>query len=358
MKQQDTPKTPIDVESFTHNNAPSGTDIKQMAYQKLGSNRLTVGVGNNSIIWTTDGTTWNNANSYTNLPYVAVAPGNNFFVAIDSAGNVRKSGDGTNWSSAGTLPAGTYNSLEYGDGYHVALANSDSNAYVSTNNGDTWATVSAGFSNVKFLAYGNGKWIAMNEAGDTWESTDNAQTWTQGPDLGNVQYDVASLCFGNGRFVAAAYDSPNDISTVNNKFFYSLTNKSTAAGNTVWLMGEDTPAADNFYVSYAQGVFVAVSANGQVCVSPDGNLWDNKSSLGGAYNGIFAGSSRTGGPQFFPTQNGTVSQITTIEYGATARIIPQIVSNRISEFTIVEAGSGYTGSAPTLSIVDPDKTGS
>ena len=198
----------------------------------------------------------------------------------------------------------------------------------------------------------------MNEAGDTWESTDNAQTWTQGPDLGNVQYDVASLCFGNGRFVAAAYDSPNDISTVNNKFFYSLTNKSTAAGNTVWLMGEDTPAADNFYVSYAQGVFVAVSANGQVCVSPDGNLWDNKSSLGGAYNGIFAGSSRTGGPQFFPTQNGTVSQITTIEYGARARVIPQIVSNRISEFTIVEAGSGYTGSAPTLSIVDPDKTGS
>ena len=59
--------------------------------------------------------------------------------------------------------------------------------------------------------YGNGKWIAMNEAGDTWESTDNAQTWTQGPDLGNVQYDVASLCFGNGRFVAAAYDLPNDI---------------------------------------------------------------------------------------------------------------------------------------------------
>tara|TARA_B100000212_G_scaffold105212_2_gene77926 strand:+ start:5050 stop:11670 length:6621 start_codon:yes stop_codon:yes gene_type:complete len=359
-RYQITPRIDVSEPPYntTNNNAPSGTDIKQMAYQKLGSNRLTVGVGNNSIIWTTDGTTWNNANSYTNLPYVAVAPGNNFFVAIDSAGNVRKSGDGTNWSSAGTLPAGTYNSLEYGDGYHVALANSDSNAYVSTNNGDTWATVSAGFSNVKFLAYGNGKWIAMNEAGDTWESTDNAQTWTQGPDLGNVQYDVASLCFGNGRFVAAAYDSPNDISTVNNKFFYSLTNKSTAAGNTVWLMGEDTPAADNFYVSYAQGVFVAVSANGQVCVSPDGNLWDNKSSLGGAYNGIFAGSSRTGGPQFFPTQNGTVSQITTIEYGARARIIPQIVSNRISEFTIVEAGSGYTGSAPTLSIVDPDKTGS
>ena len=156
--------------------------------------------------------------------------------------------------------------------------------------------------------------------------------------MGNVQYDVASLCFGNGRFVAAAYDSPNDISTVNNKFFYSLTNKSTAAGNTVWLMGEDTPAADNFYVTYQQGVFVAVSANGQVCVSPDGNLWDNKSPLGGAYNGIFAGSSRTGGPQFFPTQNGTVSQITTIEYGAKARIIAQIVSNRISEFTIVEEG--------------------
>ena len=86
----------------------------------------------------------------------------------------------------------------------------------------------------------------------------------------------------------------------------------------------------------------------------DGNLWDNKS-LGGAYNGIFAGSSRTGGP-ILPNTERNSSQITTIEYGATARIIPQIVSNRISEFTIVEAGSGYTGSAPTLSIVDPDKT--
>ena len=169
-RYQITPRIDVSEPPYntTNNNAPSGTDIKSMAYQKLGNNRLTVAVGNNSIIWTTDGTTWNNAASYTNLPYVAVADGNNFFVAIDSAGNIRKSGDGTNWTSGGTLPSGTYNSLFYGDGYHVALADSDSNAYVSTNNGDTWTTVAAGFSNVKFLAYGNGKWIAMNEAGDTW----------------------------------------------------------------------------------------------------------------------------------------------------------------------------------------------
>ena len=356
-RYQITPRIDVSEPPYNANNynTPSGTDVKEFAYQKIGSNRLTVGVGNNSMIWTTDGTSWNNAASYTNLPYVSVAEGNNFFVAIDSAGNTRKSGDGTNWSSAGSLPTNTYNTIRYGNGYHIAIADSQSNAYVSSNNGDTWTTVAAGFSNVKFLAYGNDKWIAMNQAGDTWESIDNGSSWSSGPDLGAVQYDVASLCFGNGRFVAAAYDSPNDISTVNNKFFYSLTNKSVAAGSTQWLMGEDTPAADNFFVSYQQGVFVAISANGQVCVSPDGNLWDNKSSLGGSYVGIGAGSSRTSGPQFFPIQNGTVSQITTIEYGARARLIPQLASNRISEFTIIEPGSGYTGSAPTLSIVDPDK---
>ena len=80
-RYQITPRIDVSEPPYntTNNNAPSGTDIKSMAYQKLGNNRLTVAVGNNSIIWTTDGTTWNNAASYTNLPYVAVADGNNFF---------------------------------------------------------------------------------------------------------------------------------------------------------------------------------------------------------------------------------------------------------------------------------------
>ena len=74
-----------------------------MSFFRKMTNRLTVGVGNNSMIWTTDGTSWNNAASYTNLPYVSVAEGNNFFVAIDSAGNIRKSGDGTNWTAVRTM---------------------------------------------------------------------------------------------------------------------------------------------------------------------------------------------------------------------------------------------------------------
>ena len=67
-------------------------------------------------------------------------------------------------------------------------------------------------------------------------------------------YDTPDLKFGGGKFVATCFDSPNDLSTVNNAFHYSFTDAATTAGNTVWLKGEDTNVADNIYVNYSNRV--------------------------------------------------------------------------------------------------------
>jgi hypothetical protein len=206
------------------------------------------------------------------------------------------------------------------------------------------------------MAYGNGKWVICNEAGDTWESVDDGVTWTAGPDIGGVQHDVCDLVYGAGKFVASTFDSPNDLSTVNNKFFHSFTDASIATASTVWIAGNNTDVSDNIYIAYNQGVFLGISASGGVVQSDDGVYWTSKTSLGGSFNGMIPSATSTG-PIFYPTTNGSISSLATLKTGATTRATVLGASGgKLLTFYIQEAGSGYGSTPPTMTIIDPDNT--
>jgi len=358
-----TPRLVFDSPSFTQNSASLdvGSNIKDTAYQTVNGTTYSVVVGTNTISYSTDGTQFTNASNYTDLNYVSVAPTATGFMAIDGNGRIKISGDATNWGDAGANLLGeglTFTKVAYGKAHddtstNIAIASGTSNVYVTTNGGSSWNTVNAGVSNAQFIAFGNNKWVVANESGDTWESIDNGNTWTAGTNIGDVQHDVCDLCFGNGRFVASCYDSPNDISTVNNKFFYSFTDSSTASGNTTWLPGSDTNVADNVYINYAQGTFLGVTESGSVIQSDDGVYWSDRIALSGTFTGMGHGWTQDG-PVFYPFTDDSVSSIEYITCGATTRATPVIGTGRIQSFLIQEPGSGYGTNPPNLTIIDPD----
>jgi len=337
---------------------PTGSAIEDTATRIVNNNYRTVIVGQNTIAWTEDGGTFTEATSYQDLNYVAVSSGQSQYMAMDANGRLKQSNDALSWGDAASnlLSYGhTFVDLEWGNGVHIAIASGTQNIYRSTNEATGWTEVNAGVSNAKFIAYGNGKWIVANEAGDTWESIDDGATWASGADIGGVQHDVHDLCFGAGRFVASTFDSPNDLSTVNNKFFYSFTDASTAANNSVWYAGSDTNVADAVYIDYSMGVFVGITESGNIIQSADGLYWESKGTLGGSFNGLAAGSYGDG-PVFFPLQSGSVSSINTIKTGAKTRATMDIGGGRVGGFIIQEPGSGYGSNPPTMTIIDNDNT--
>ena len=339
---------------------PSSSYFADSAIKLVDGNYRTVLIGQNTIVWTEDGTSITEATSYADLNYVAVASGLTQYVAIDANGRIKQSNDATSWGDAPSnllSYALTFVGLEYGNGVHIAIASGTSSVFTSTDNGSSWTEVTgAGVSNVAHIVYGNGKWIAANGSGDTWESIDDGASWTAGANIGDVQHDLADLTFGNGRFVASTYDSPNDISTVNNKFFYSFTDASTPAASSVWLPGEDTNVADNVLIAYSQGVFVGVTESGSIIQSDDGVYWTDKGTVSGSYNKILAGVTGDG-PIFYPVSS--TNQVSSIEYvqtGATTRATVVLGTRRVTQFLIQEPGSGYGNNPPTMTIVDAGNT--
>jgi len=337
----------------------TGSNFKDSAVKLVDGTYRTVLVGENTIMWTEDGTSLTEATSYADLNYVAVSSGQTQYVAIDANGRVKQSNDATSWGDApnNLLSFGvTFVGLEYGDGTHIAIASGTQNIYRSTDGGGTWSQVTAGASGAQWIVYGNGKWIIANGSGDTWESIDNGASWNAGQNIGDVQHDLADLRFGNGRFVASTYDSPNDISTVNNKFFYSFTDASTSHNDTVWLAGEDTNVADNVLINYCQGVFLGVTESGSIIQSEDGVYWTDKGTVSGSYDKMLFGVTDSG-PIFYPIN--TTSTLSSIEYvqtGATTRATVELGTRRITQFYIQEPGSGYGNNPPTISIVDTGNT--
>ena len=183
-------------------------------------NGVFVAVGTpNIIMYSTNGTTWQNVPIQPTGNWTGVAYGNGWFVAIaggPSNGKVAKSSNGIDWTSVNGVPGGAWISVAYGGGYFVAVDEtvsfSASQAMYSSNNGDTWTLVSiprTGFDGYKGIAYGNGVFAAIGQNCSAY-STTYGVTWVPSE---NPAGQWNSVTYGFDRFVAVG---------MNNKIGYSL----------------------------------------------------------------------------------------------------------------------------------------
>jgi hypothetical protein len=186
---------------------------------------------------------------------------------------------GSNWTSS-TMPAeggypnwaqaylGSTSTVAYGNGKFVAV---NLDAYVATStDGINWtSTARVGYGNLYSVAFGNGIFVATGGGAPGITSTDGVN-WG-----GSVPYSLTHITFGNGRFVGIdEYSSRTATSTDGvNWTISSVPTGTSSSGSNEWQYW--------YSITYGNGKFVAIGQAfqpnnvtvGTSAVSTDGVHW-------------------------------------------------------------------------------------
>ena len=302
-------------------------------------------------------TSTNNENKY-----MAVAwDGQNTIVAVtDGPSAIVGTWNGSSFTYASieaNIGINACRNVAGGNGRFVAVApGSTTTVAVYTVASSTWTTRPTTISGPWVaVAYGKDKFVAIARDGKTITSVDGT-TWTAGTDIpsfgDSTQPIWLDMCYGNNRFVAISANTNAVAYSFNGVNWYL----STLPFDTGWNR-----------ISYAQGLFVVVSASNTrfVAVSDSGGFaWELKelsSSIASRTTATFIPNTSSRGrwvvlsAEFLGDNTGAGGTIDTFQYGATFRGRPTIRGGRISGMKIWEPGSGYSAQ-PTFSFADPVAT--
>jgi hypothetical protein len=186
-----------------------------------------------------------------------------FFVAGESSTTTTYySSNGTSWSAGGTLPVGFtgVGAIGYGDGTWIAVEDATSNnrTAISTDGGQTW-TAGGNLTVSEFwvdIHYGNGRWIAINSTNGTAYSTDNGTSWVAMTGLPSANWK--EVTYGKGVWVAIASNAV--VSSTNGTTWTTRTLPGTATnwnsvtyGNNIFVAVAEDTAGTNVYAYSLNG---------------------------------------------------------------------------------------------------------
>jgi len=165
-----------------------------------------------------------------------------------------------------------------------------------------WTAVTYRLGNeIRAIAYGNGKFVAVGADGKMATSTDGT-TWTAVTDSTFGTDVIFSIAYGNGKFIAGGGYNTGKMATSENGTTWTAVTDSTfgtnrifaiAYGNDKFVAGDDsgkmatsengatwTVVTDSTFgtswintIAYANGKFVAVGNGGKMATSTDGTTW-------------------------------------------------------------------------------------
>lgn len=130
--------------------------------------------------------------------------GNGYFIGLAAAATTHlyTTAPGSTWTAISGL-SGTFQSLDYGNGYWVVGGGGSGNIYYSTGpTSGSWTSVSTGATAITHINYVGGYWIAQTGANSTiYYTTDPTGTWTSKtlpvsiPGSRDVFYDEVTSTF-------------------------------------------------------------------------------------------------------------------------------------------------------------------
>lgn len=201
-----------------------------------------------------------------NNNWQSVTFGNGLFVAVANSGSgdrIMTSPDGINWTTRVSAADNFWRSVTFGNGLFVAVANGGTNRIMTSPDGIAWTTRTITGYNWQSVAFGNGVYLTVATSA-TYDyfgrSTDGGNTWaTSQIILQNNIYSNNSVTFGNGFFVAVG-----NVARSNNNVGGWPSSVSTIGGTT----------SNSFNsIAYGNGLYVAVG-NGKIATSVDKNNWN------------------------------------------------------------------------------------
>ena len=212
----------------------------------------------------------NNCSSWTEIFFqtdynlYSICFGNDIFIVVGNDKTLKSINNGDTWIELSTEQPNVWIDITYGNGRFVAVGGNDasmiSNVMTSVNDGASWTY----FVNNQHMIYSSikysnnlSKFVAVSYFGDDYRSMSSSDgiAWVSHE---CPNYEWASITFGNGKFVAISYDG------------YVMT---SVDGDT-WI-SQSKPFLNNVLTSitYGNGLFVAVGYNNYVMTSPNGTIW-------------------------------------------------------------------------------------
>ena len=250
----------VDLTNITHDMGPD--NFESITY---GNNIFVCVSDQGCIYYSENGVVWNLAVGDT-IVYKTVCYGDGLFVAAGAGSYVYTSNDGLVFTGFhSSLPDGwTVTSVAYGNGKFVALnKNGDTvDAYYSENGVD-WIKSTTSITNsvagdiVKFY---NNRFIVTGKYGNIYASDDGI-TWEYITSI-NVTGSIYDITYVNGTYIAVGGDS-------NNGYSYTYYSENLSE----WISGNGTSGVLTG-VAYGNGKFISVNDSGVVFYSEDGITWN------------------------------------------------------------------------------------
>ena len=160
---------------------------------------------NNTVLYSSDGTTWNTSTMPSTKYWSAAAYGNGKYVALTwNTDTAAYSTDGITWNNA-TLPSSVmWTSVAYGNGKFIAVSRINEVGAISTD-GETWTALTTPPYAFEKIIYAGDKFIAFptSLAGKIFYTTNNGATWVE-ITMPNSTYVYKNAAYGNGIIVASS----------------------------------------------------------------------------------------------------------------------------------------------------------
>jgi hypothetical protein len=136
--------------------------------------------------------------------FVAVAQG---AAGTNDTSNAIYSTDGIFWNQAGPLSEADWNSIAYGNGTFVAIADSSDKVAYSTD-GISWTEITLPHkASWKNVTYCNGKFIANAAYDEKAAYSTNGVNWTEITLPWSTSWHWIKTVYGNGKFVVIGFDN-------------------------------------------------------------------------------------------------------------------------------------------------------
>ncbi len=274
---------------LTSPNGVSWTIKNANQYQGFTDSLNGIGYGNGTFVTvgeagrmltSPNGVTWTKRVSGFSSGLYGITYANGTYVAVGT--RIYSSSDGVAWTERYKSNVSTFfYAVTYGNGLWVAWGGSwkqGEGIVATSSNGITWIERASGATKrLNGVTYGNGKFVAVGNAGTVLTSPDGT-SWTSR--VSGTSNDLKSVGYGNGLFVAVG--SSDTILTSQDGVAWTKRSSGTTSSFNV--------------VTYANGIFVAGGDN--IFTSSDGVTWTKRTNFssygkwfsGLAYgNGIFAG---------------------------------------------------------------------
>ena len=269
----DTPEQEI-TRTWQSANVPSTTKERLRSFAYGDGKYVAVGISG-AILHSSDGQNWTAVPKFTSNVFISCAYGEGVFVCTDSVGNIYKRDESTlEWQCVHTVENfvdGYVQCVRYINGMFVATCDEK---VLTSQTGTIWTQVATLKKTINSIAYGNGTYVLVGNAGYIVTSAD-LKNWSEytRSSIG----DIMNVSFAGGKFFICYANGQIDYSTDTGETWTNATSNTTSSmawirdicsySNNLYAVGYTTTGLGEIWISSNQGL------TWQVAYTASNRLW-------------------------------------------------------------------------------------